>query len=342
MPDELSSPPPELSSEPIEITVEARAHGWRIDHYLCRLYPNYTRVLFQKAIKQEAVLVNGLPVKAARRMRVNDRVSVRLPEMPDNRLPPEDIPIDIVYEDDWVAIINKPSDMIVHPGKGNYAGTLAGALQHHFDQLSDVAGQYRPGIVHRLDRNTSGIMVVAKDNQVHAKLSAQFEKREVQKEYRAIVWGRMEFDTDYLDTFMCVHPRAREKMIVCEKGGNARNAFTYYEVIERYKAFTYVRLKPRTGRTHQLRVHMQHIRHPIVADRVYGGRLALKMKDLSSEAEADAAERETDILIERQALHAYCLEFNHPHSGKPMKFEAPLPEDMKLTLAALDQYQKEE
>ena len=340
MSDELSSPP-ELSTEPIEITVEARAHGWRIDHYLSRLYPNYTRVLFQKAIKQEAVLVNGLPVKAARRMRVNDRVSVRLPELPDNQLPPEDIPLDIIYEDDFIAVINKPSDMIVHPGKGNYAGTLAGALQHHFDQLSDVAGQFRPGIVHRLDRNTSGLLVVAKNNQVHARLSAQFEKREVQKEYRAIVWGRMEFDTDYIETFMCVHPRHREKMIVCDEGGNARDAFTYYEVIQRYKAFSYVRLKPRTGRTHQLRVHMQHIGHSIVADRVYGGRIALKMKDLSVQAEADAAELESDILIERQALHAYRLEFSHPHSGKPMQFEAPLPEDMQQTLAALDQYQKE-
>ena len=158
----------------------------------------------------------------------------------------------------------------------------------------------------------------------------------------AIVWGRVEFDTDYIDTFMCVHPRAREKMIVCDEGGNARNAFTYYEVIKRYKAFTYVRLKPRTGRTHQLRVHMQHIGHSIVADRVYGGRIALKMKDLSVEAEAAAAEQESDILIERQALHAYCLEFSHPQSGKPMKFEAPLPEDMEMTLTALDQYQKEE
>tara|TARA_R110002095_G_scaffold132873_2_gene115307 strand:+ start:5686 stop:6711 length:1026 start_codon:yes stop_codon:yes gene_type:complete len=341
MSDELSSPP-ELSSEPIEITVEARAHGWRIDHYLCRLYPNYTRVLFQKAIKQEAVLVNGLPVKAARRMRVNDRVSVRLPDMPDNQLPPEDIPLDIVYEDDWIAVINKPSDMIVHPGKGNYAGTLAGALQHHFDQLSDVAGQFRPGIVHRLDRNTSGLLVVAKDNQVHAKLSAQFEKREVSKEYRAIVWGRVEFDTDIIDTFMCVHPRQREKMMVCDEGGNARDAYTFYEVIQRYKAFTYVKLKPRTGRTHQLRVHMQHIGHPIVTDRVYGGRISLKMKDLSVQAEADGELRETDLLIERQALHAYCLEFNHPQSGKRVSFEAPLPEDMQLTLAALDQYQKEE
>ncbi len=341
MSDELSSPP-ELSSDPIEITVESRAHGWRIDHYLSRLYPNYTRVLFQKAIKQEAVLVNGLPVKAARRMRVNDRVSVRLPEMPDNQLPPEDLPIDIIYEDDWIAVINKASDMVVHPGKGNYAGTLAGALQHHFDQLSDVAGQFRPGIVHRLDRNTSGVLVVAKNNQVHAKLSSQFEQREVSKEYRAIVWGRVEFDSDYIETFMCVHPRQRERMIVCDEGGNARDAFTFYETIERYKAFSYVRLKPRTGRTHQLRVHMQHIGHPIIADRVYGGRNALKMKDLRSDIQSDAEDLENDPLIGRQALHARCLEFNHPESGKRMSFEAPLPEDMKLTLAALDQYQKDE
>ncbi len=169
--ESLAALVPALSSEPVEVTVEARAHGWRLDHYLSRLFSNYSRALFQSAINQQAVLVNGLPVKPSRRLRVNDRVSVKLPEQPDNNLPPEDIPLDVIFEDDWIIVLNKSPDMIVHPGKGNYRGTLAGALQFHFDELSDIAGSLRPGIVHRLDRDTSGVLVVAKNNQVHHRLS---------------------------------------------------------------------------------------------------------------------------------------------------------------------------
>ena len=161
--------PPLSASEPVSVTVEARAHGWRVDHYLARLYPNYSRELFQKAIEQSSVRLNGLPVKASKRLRVNDRLSVQLPEMPDNTLQPEDLPIEIVFEDDSLAIINKPSNMVTHPGKGNFKGTLAAAVQFHFDKLSSVAGQLRPGIVHRLDRDTTGVIVIAKDNSVHSR-----------------------------------------------------------------------------------------------------------------------------------------------------------------------------
>ncbi len=328
----------QLSSEPIELTVEARAHGWRIDHYLSRLYPNYSRALFQKAINQHAVLVNGIAVKSSRRLRVNDRLSVRLPEVADTSLPAEDIALDILYEDDWIVIINKPADMIVHPGKGNYRGTLAGALQFHFDKLSDVAGQLRPGIVHRLDRDTSGVLVVAKNNQVHNRLSAQFERREVEKEYRALVWGVVEFESDYIETFLRVHPRHREKMQVCKPGGNAREAITFYEVIERFKGLSYIRLLPKTGRTHQLRVHMQHMRHPIVADRPYGGRQTLRVSDLTGSSirpSGSHSDDESAVLIRRQALHAFRLGFLHPESNKPLQFQAPLPEDFQNTLQAL-------
>jgi 23S rRNA pseudouridine1911/1915/1917 synthase len=310
--------------EPLELTVESRAHGWRVDHYLCRLFPNYSRAAFQRAIEDGRVLVNGLSVKTARRLRVNDRLSVRLPMEPDSSLPPENIPLDILYEDEQLVVLNKPADMIVHPGKGNYRGTLAGALQFHFDRLSDVAGS-----LHRLDRDTSGVLVVAKDNQVHHRLSGQFERREVSKEYRAITWGEFELDSDYIETRIRVNPRHREKMMVCPAGGNAREAVTFYEVLERFRGFTFVRLKPRTGRTHQLRVHMQHIGNPIVADRLYGGRCELRLSDLTGDA---ADERR---LIGRQALHAFRLEFRHPQSGKPLAFEAPLPLDFETTLDAL-------
>lgn len=328
----------ELSTEPVELTVEARAHGWRVDHYLSRLYPNYSRALFQRAIETKAVTINGLPVKSSRRLRVNDRVSVRLPELPDSSLPAENIPLEILYEDDALVVLNKAAGMIVHPGKGNYGGTLAAALQFHFDQLSDVAGQFRPGIVHRLDRDTTGVIVIAKNNQVHNKLSAQFEQRTVQKEYRAIVWEELNFDSDYIETYVRVHPRQREKMQVCAAGGNAREAVTFYETLERLGGFTYVRLRPRTGRTHQLRVHMQHIGHPIVADRAYGGRNVLKRSDLSDSSGTATGPTEgaaRKILIARQALHAFRLEFDHPQSGQRMAIDAPLPEDFERTLAAL-------
>jgi 23S rRNA pseudouridine1911/1915/1917 synthase len=330
--DDQPSGETELSSEPVELTVEARAHGWRIDHYLRRLFPNYSRALFQKAIHADAILVNGLPVKSSRRLRVNDRLSVRLPEHPDSSLTAEDIPLDVLFEDDSLIVINKQAGMIVHPGRGNYHGTLAGALQFHFDRLSDVAGQFRPGIVHRLDRDTSGVIVIAKNNQVHHRLSEQFERRDVCKEYRAIAWGVLEFDSDYIETHVGVHPKHREKMRVCPPGGNARDAVTFYEVLERFKDFTYVRLLPRTGRTHQLRIHLQHLGHPIIADRPYGGRAQLRRADVDRDCQA------IEVLISRQALHAFRLEFIHPQSGQPAAFEAPLPEDFQRTLGALRQF----
>jgi len=332
------------SDQPILITVEARAQGWRVDHYLSRLFPNFSRALFQKAIDQQTILVNGIPVKTSRRLRMNDRLSVRLPELPDRTIPPEDIPLNIVYEDEYLVVLNKQPGLIVHPGKGNYRGTLVGALQFHFDRLSDVAGQLRPGIVHRLDRDTSGVLVIAKDNQVHHRLSGQFERREVTKEYLAIARGALALDEDEIATHVCINPRHRERMMVCEPGGNSRPAVTRYAVAERYAGFTVVRLFPKTGRTHQLRVHLQHLGHPILADRLYGGGARLSLADLlpSSKltAEGSAAEEEAEAqsspdLISRQALHARRLAFRHPHSGKELEFEAPLPDDMQRAITAL-------
>jgi 23S rRNA pseudouridine1911/1915/1917 synthase len=326
------------SDQPILITVEARAHGWRVDHYLSRIFPNFSRALFQRAIETQAILVNGIPVKTARRLRVNDHISVRLPQQSDRTLPPEDLPLNILYEDEAIVVLDKAAGMIVHPGKGNYRGTLAGALQFHFDRLSDVAGQLRPGIVHRLDRDTSGLLVVAKDNTVHHRLSGQFERREVTKEYFAITHGVFDLDRDDVSTHIRVNPSHREKMVVAEGIGNARPAQTFYEVQTRYRGFTAVRLFPKTGRTHQLRVHMQHVGHPIVADRLYGGGSFLTIGDLIARSKTneplnDPAER---VLIQRQALHARRLAFKHPQSGKPVEFESPLSDDIRRTLDALD------
>ncbi|MEX0718890.1 MAG: RluA family pseudouridine synthase [Planctomycetaceae bacterium] len=324
------------SRETVELTVEARAHGWRIDHYLTRLFPNFSRALFQKAIEQGRVLVNGLPVKTSRRLRVNDRLSVSLPKAPDSGLVPEDIPLDVLYEDEALVVLDKSADMIVHPGKGNYRGTLAGALQFHFDRLSDMAGSLRPGIVHRLDRDTSGVLVVAKDNQVHHKLSAQFARREVTKEYRALVKGVVERDCDVIETHVRVHPKRRERMLVCPAEGNARHARTVYEVLERFPKHSWMRLKPETGRTHQLRLHMEHIRHSIVADRLYGGGRDLRSAEVKRARGEEPSPADDDVvLISRQALHAFRLEFDHPHTGERLAFEAPLPADIARSLAAL-------
>lgn len=331
-PEEGFVPPTgDPTKETLKLTVEARAHGWRVDHYLSRLFPNFSRMAFQRAIESEAVLVNGLPVKMARRLRVNDFVEFRLPETPDHTITPEDIPLDVMYDDDSLIVINKTANMIVHPGRGNYHGTLAGALQFHFDKLSDVAGKYRAGIVHRLDRDTSGVLVVAKDNTIHHHLSKQFEERTVEKEYRAIVWGEVEFDRDYIETHVRVSQRNRERMMVCPPGGNSRQAATYYEVLERFRGFSWMRLCPQTGRTHQLRVHMHHLGHPIVADRLYEGRSALHLSDLVDNVSPEADQE----FIERQALHAFRLSFDHPVTKARLTFEAPLPPDMTTALEAL-------
>lgn len=333
----------EIPDEPIEeaapadeggvqkVVVEARAHGWRIDHYLSRLHPNFSRAAFQRVIEAHQVLVNGLPVKMARRLRVNDCLEFQLPKIADRTLPPEDIPLDILYDDDYMIVINKAANMIVHPGRGNYLGTLAGALQFHFDKLSDVAGKHRAGIVHRLDRDTSGVLVVAKDNTVHANLSSQFEERTVEKEYRAIAWGEVSFDRDYIETHVRVSQRNRERMMVCPEGGNSRFAATFYEVLERHRGFTFLRLCPQTGRTHQLRVHLHHLGHPIVADRLYEGHRSLMMSDLVENLPPE----QDEALITRQALHALRLCFNHPVTGQRMEFEAPLPDDFQRALGAI-------
>lgn len=323
-------PPPEQH----RVTVEARAHGWRLDHYLTRIFPNHSRVLFQKAIEQQLVLVNGLPVKSSRRLRVNDRIHVTLPEIPDSSLVAENLPIEILYEDDAIAVINKPADMVTHPGKSNFTGTLAAAVQYHFDQLSDVAGQLRPGIVHRLDRDTTGVIVIAKDNQVHHRLSRQFEQREAKKEYRAIVRGKIEFDEGLIRTHLKVHPKAHEKMIICEPDEKSREAITRYQVLRRFRGFVEVRLFPETGRTHQLRVHLQSLKAPCVADRLYAGHDRLYL----SELQGKPVEKDEVPLIARQGLHAYQLKIRHPVTEEWIAFEAPLPDDMQRTLDALETY----
>lgn len=319
-------------AEPIRIVVERRAHGWRVDHYLCRLFPNFSRASWQRVI-EDGVTLNGKPTKPGRRLREHDILLAGLPVEPTSGITPENIPLDILHEDDDLVVINKPFGLIVHPGRGNPTGTLAAALQFHFDELSDMAGRFRPGIVHRLDKDTSGVLVFAKNNQIHDRLSRQFEKRTVEKEYRAIVSGELHYDSEWIETHIRVNPKVREKMQVCAAEGNSRHASTFYQVRARYPGFTEVTLHPKTGRTHQLRVHMLHIGHPIVADRAYGGRGVLMLSEVDDQVKTRSPEDHP--LIHRQALHAHRLTFDHPASGDRVTFEAPLPDDMKNVLERL-------
>jgi 23S rRNA pseudouridine1911/1915/1917 synthase len=331
--------PPELSPTPCEFVVKARMVGKRIDAYLASRFPDYSRSVVQKVIDVGAVLVNGQPVKASYKVRLNDVIRVWLPELVDDAPVPEDIPITVVYEDSTLTVVNKPAGMVVHPAKGHWTGTLVNALQFHYDALSSVGGENRPGIVHRLDRDTTGLLLVAKLDAAHKHLAQQFEQRTIHKEYLALVAGVPQRDSDYIERTIGFHPTNREKMAIRLPEDGGKEAVTFYEVLERFRGYAFVRCKPATGRTHQIRVHLAHIGHPIIADRAYSGRGRLTLGDLlgtsASEADAEA------VLIDRQALHAHRLRLDHPQSGEPLDLTAPLPEDMTRTLEALRKHRSE-
>jgi len=328
--------PPELSQTPSEFTVKARMVGKRIDAYLSSRYPDYSRSVMQKVIDAQAVLVNGQPVKASYKVRLDDTIRVWLPELADDTPVPEDIPITVVYDDPAFTVVNKSAGMVVHPAKGHWTGTLVNALQFHYDTLSTVGGEHRPGIVHRLDRDTTGLLIVAKDDAAHRGLAAQFEQRTIQKEYLAVVSGVPERDSDYIEKPIGPHPTNREKMAIRLPEDGGKESVTFYQVVERFRGFAVVRCKPQTGRTHQIRVHLGHIGHPIVADKAYSGRDRLTLGDLLGPSAPDADR----LLIDRQALHAHTLRFTHPQTGQALEFVAPLPDDMARTVAALQEHRR--
>jgi 23S rRNA pseudouridine1911/1915/1917 synthase len=304
----------------------------RLDRFLTVRMSERSRADVQRLIEAGAVTVNDLPAKANRKIRPSDIVVVEIRDAPDATLTPENIPLDFLYEDEFMVVVNKRADMIVHPGRGkdNWHGTLANAIQYHVDSLSSVAGACRPGIVHRLDRDTSGVIVIAKDDYAHRNLSAQFEQRKVEKEYWALVYGVPDRDADYIDRKIARHPSVREKMAVREHAPDAREAKTFYEVLERFSEHALIRCMPHTGRTHQIRVHLDSIGFPIVADRMYSGRSALTRGEIMPQDD-----HATDVLIARQALHARRLKIRHPRIHEWMEFEAPLPDDFQSALDAL-------
>lgn len=321
--------------EPLDLIVMVKSEGMRLDQYvLLHLGADFSRTEVQKAIASGGVTVNGQPSKPGYKVRKFDRLHVEMPE-PTHDIPvPENIPLDILFQDDWLAIINKPADMVVHPAKGNWSGTLVNALQWHFrEHLSTGNGQLRAGIVHRLDKDTSGVILVAKDDQTHRELAMQFETRKVFKEYVALTAGELERDSDYIDGPMKIHPHDRLRMIV-SSDPNAKPALSYYEVLERFRGFTLVKIQPRTGRTHQIRVHLLHVGCPVLADKLYGGREHFKRSELVPTTPAESDE----VLMGRQALHAFRLRFRHPRTGDWIEAEAPLAADIRTTLDALRQF----
>jgi 23S rRNA pseudouridine1911/1915/1917 synthase len=318
----------------VEFVARCKLDGTRLDQYLVSLFPDFSRSVVQRVIDEAGVLVNGKPAKASYRVRHGDHIRVQKPE-PSHPLPvAEDIPLDVLYEDEFLAVINKPADMVVHPAKGHWSGTLVNALRHRFPQLSGQGGDYRAGIVHRLDRDTSGVILVAKEEQTHRDLSLQFEQRKVFKEYVALTAGVLDRDSDYIEGRIAHHPHDRVKMTVTdEDDDDGKDACSYYEVIERFRGFTFCRIQPRTGRTHQIRVHLASVGCPVLADKVYSGRDRLYLSDLVPGLSGLA--NEDELLLSRQALHAHRLRLRHPRRGHLLEAEAPLPAEFQRTLAAL-------
>lgn len=315
--------------EPIEIVVADAQADARLDWFLAQQFPTYSRTHLRRAINAGGVTIDGRRAKASHRLKAGERIVVTLPELPREGPRPEAIAVDILYEDDMLAAVNKPPGMVVHPGKGHWSGTLAAALQHHFDQLSCLGGPTRPGIVHRLDRDTSGVLVVAKNDRAHQRLADQWADRSVEKEYTAIVVGNPPLDRDVIDLPIGPHPYQREKMAVRRDHPMSRPAESFYEVLERFDGLALVRVLPKTGRTHQIRVHLAAVGTPVLCDRLYGGRARI------TRGEIVRSDDESAVLLERQALHASRLKIAHPETGEPLELTAPLPDDLQAVLDEL-------
>ena len=304
----------------------------RLDKYLCGRFSCFSRTRLQKLIKEQGVNVNGRPAKPSHKLQPADEIDLILPPREIRELIPEDIPINLLYEDDDILVLNKQPDMIVHPARGYKSGTLVNGLVYHFQNLSSCPDDIRPGIVHRLDRNTTGCLVVAKSDTAHWKLSRQFAERTTKKTYIAIVHGASELDADCINQPLGVHPTHREKYAIRPDIG--KEAITFYQVLERFQGYSLVEVNIKTGRTHQIRVHMSYQKNPIVADDMYGGKIVYPWQIENREAAAEAP------LMGRCALHAWRLELNHPKTDERLKFEAPLPDDMQNLLDALRKYRK--
>ena len=302
-----------------EYSVGSDEKGLRLDLFLSRRDPFLSRSQVQKLIERGAVRVADHPAKAGQRLREGETVHCEIPPVADYDVLPEDIPLPVIYEDESILVVDKPTGMVVHPAAGHHQGTMVNAILFHCRDLSGIGGVLRPGIVHRLDKDTSGLMIVAKSDRAHQVLTDQFRKRQIQKTYQALVYGNMKVDQGFIDLPVGRHPVDRKKMSTCSRRG--KEAITHWRVCERYGEATLLHLNIETGRTHQIRVHLNAIGHPVVGDSVYGGTKRVHTI-------GDPVLRSALKGIKRQALHAAHLCFNHPITGNLMTFSSSLPEDM--------------
>ena len=298
------------------LALDAEGSGERLDVFVARRCPGLSRSLVQRLIREGNVTVRGRAARAGQRLEASDRVLVRMPPEEPEALPAERIPLAIVYEDEDLLVVDKPAGLTVHPAAGVRRGTLAGALLAYRPELAGVGGPERPGIVHRLDRDTSGLLVVAKNEAARAALARQWKEREVEKGYLALVHGRLEPPEGIIDAPIGRNPRYRQRMAVVEGGRAARTAYRVRRYLEGgpagREAYSLVEVAPSTGRTHQIRVHFAALGHPLVGDRVYG---------------------RPSAVLKRQFLHAHRLAFRHPSDGRRLEFESPLPDDLLMALA---------
>ncbi len=311
-----------MKTEPLTFTVGEEDTGCRLDIYLQKRGVSTSRNQVQQWIRQEKVTVNQEFKKTNYKLKPQDIIHINPPQPVKDKAAPEAIPLDIIYEDKSLLVINKPPGMVVHPAAGNYEHTLVNALLHHCDNLSGIGGVQRPGIVHRLDKDTSGLLMVAKNDQAHLSLSGQLAERTISREYLALACGKFKAEDGKIDTPIGRHTTDRKKMSTLTRKG--REAVTFYKIQERFGGLTLLSVRLKTGRTHQIRVHLSSIRHPIFGDRSYRGTASYQIP-------------KTDITISlnRQALHAHSIGFQHPETGKIMKFSTPPPKDMKEVLDIL-------
>ena len=304
-------------------TVERSLPGGRLDVFLREIFPAASRVAMQRLIEQGHVRVNGKTVKPRHAPRAGEQVEVHWPEARPAEALPEEIPLDILFEDTSLLVVNKPAGLVVHPGAGHEEHTLVNALLHHCgDSLSGIGGVARPGIVHRLDKETSGCLVVAKNDEAHLALSEQFTARTIKKIYQAIACGEFAREAGEIHAAIARHPTHRKRMAV-PPDATGRTARTSWRVLEHLKSATLVEAQIHTGRTHQIRVHFQFLGHPLAGDDTYGAKPNARLKEL------------TNYAAPRVLLHARELSFVHPRTGTPVEFEAPLPEDFKQALKLL-------
>ena len=297
------------------VSLIAETTGERIDALLSRMLPELSRSGAQRLLEDGAVTVEGRPVKKNYRVAAGERVETVLPEPEDPVPVPQKLPLDVVYEDADLIVVNKPRGMVVHPAAGHPDGTLVNALLWHCgDSLSGIGGERRPGIVHRIDRDTSGLLVAAKNDFSHLSLCGQLAAHSMFRQYDAVVYGAMREESGTVDAPVGRHPTDRKRMAVVPKGG--RNAVTHWEVVERYRGYTHIRCRLETGRTHQIRVHMEHIGHPLAGDLVYG-------------------KKRPDRGLSGQCLHARTLELSHPRTGERLRFSTELPDYFLAFLSAL-------